>query len=112
VLWLLVAANVIPSLLILFTLMTKAIHSSIMLGLTRVTLHHIPEDDLLHSHWQENLKSYVVFSSWLEIWMMDKVLRAIDCTLAYAIYYSVLELTFFRVAYLLFCVGVKLGLWY
>jgi hypothetical protein len=43
---LLVTAN-IPNLLILFTLMMEAIHSSKMLVLTRATWHHIPEDGIL-----------------------------------------------------------------
>jgi hypothetical protein len=31
--------------------------------LTRVTLHHSPEDSILHSHRRENLKSYSILLS-------------------------------------------------
>jgi hypothetical protein len=56
--WLLGTANV-PSSPILATLMMEAIHSSKTLVVTRVTWHNIPEDDILHSHCRENLKSYI-----------------------------------------------------
>jgi hypothetical protein len=48
---LLVIANVVPSFLILSTLMTEAIHSTETFVLTRATRHHIPEEGifLLHS---------------------------------------------------------------
>jgi hypothetical protein len=55
---LLVTANVVPSSLILVILMMEAINSSETLVLTRVTRRHIPEDDILHSHSSEKLKSY------------------------------------------------------
>jgi hypothetical protein len=57
VLQLLVTANVVPSLMILFTLMMKAISFSETSVLTRATRHHIPEYGFLHSHRRENLKS-------------------------------------------------------
>jgi hypothetical protein len=44
---LLVAANVVTSVLILFTQMMEVIHSSEMSVLTRVTCRHIPEDGIL-----------------------------------------------------------------
>jgi hypothetical protein len=53
---LLITANIVPSLLILFTLMMEAILSFETLILTRATWHHIPEDSILHSHCRENLK--------------------------------------------------------
>jgi hypothetical protein len=45
---LLVTANVVPSLLILFTLMMDATDSSETMVLIRATRHHIPEDGILH----------------------------------------------------------------
>jgi hypothetical protein len=47
---LLVIANVVPSSLILFTLMMEAIHSSETSVATLVTRRHIPEYVILHSH--------------------------------------------------------------
>jgi hypothetical protein len=51
-------ANVVPSSLILFSLMRKEVHSSKTSVLTRATGHHITGDCNLHSHRHENLKSY------------------------------------------------------
>jgi hypothetical protein len=53
----LVAANVVPSSRILLTLMKQALSYSKTLALTRTTRRNIPEDDILHSHRRENLKS-------------------------------------------------------
>jgi hypothetical protein len=48
VLQLLITANIVPSALILYTLMMEAIHFSEMLVLTRATQRRIPEDSILN----------------------------------------------------------------
>jgi hypothetical protein len=61
---LLVAASVVPSSPILFTLMKEALGSSETSVLTRSILRKIPEDTILHSHSRENLKSYIALTGW------------------------------------------------
>jgi hypothetical protein len=59
VLRLLVTDNVVPSSPILVTMMMEAIHSCETSVFTRVTRRNVPEDDLLHSHRRDYLKSYI-----------------------------------------------------
>jgi hypothetical protein len=58
-----VTASVVPSSPILVTLMKEALHFSETSVLTRTTRRNIPEDDILHSHCRENLKSYIKWTS-------------------------------------------------
>jgi hypothetical protein len=61
---LLVTANVVPSSLILVTLIKQALSSSETSVLTRATWRNILEDDILHSPRRENLKSYIALTGW------------------------------------------------
>jgi hypothetical protein len=61
-----VASNrrVVPSSQILVTQMKETLSSSETYVLTRATRRNIPEDDILHSHRRENLKSYIALTCW------------------------------------------------
>jgi hypothetical protein len=56
---LLFEASVIPSSLILVTLMMEALSSTETSGLTRATRRNILENDILHSRHRGNLKFYI-----------------------------------------------------
>jgi hypothetical protein len=59
----LVTANVVPISAILVTLI-EAIRSSETSVLTKVTRRNFAEDDILHSHRHENLRSYIELTDW------------------------------------------------
>jgi hypothetical protein len=59
-----VTANVVPSSPILVTLMMEALRSSEPSVLTRATQRNIPEDDILHNHRREDVKSYIALTGW------------------------------------------------
>jgi hypothetical protein len=61
---LLVTASVVPSSPILVTLMKEALSSSETSVLTRATWRNIPDDNILHSHRREILKSYTDSVVW------------------------------------------------
>jgi hypothetical protein len=62
--WLLVTANVVPRSPIIVTLMIEELCYSETTVLTRTTRRHIPEDGILLSHRQENLKIYTALNDW------------------------------------------------
>jgi hypothetical protein len=64
VLQLLVTANVVPIVLIIFILMMEAIISSETSVLTRTTRRHILGNSTVHSYRRENLKYYIALTGW------------------------------------------------
>jgi hypothetical protein len=61
---LVVRASVVHISTILVTLMMETLNSSETSVLTRATRRNIPEDAILHSHYRENLKSYIALTGW------------------------------------------------
>jgi hypothetical protein len=61
---LLVPAYVVPSSPILVALMMEAVSSSETSVNIKAIRRNIPEDDILHSHRRENLKSYIALTGW------------------------------------------------
>jgi hypothetical protein len=59
---LLVTANVVLCSSILVILMIEASHSSEASILRRGTWHNVQENDIIHSHRRENLKSYIALT--------------------------------------------------
>jgi hypothetical protein len=57
------------------TLKMEAKRSSETLVHNKPTLRHIPEDDILHSHRLENLKSYKLFSCWIPVRQVEQDIR-------------------------------------
>jgi hypothetical protein len=65
-----ITANVVPSYLILFTVMMEAIRSSEMSILTRATRRNNLKDSIFHSHCRGNLKSY---KTWIKVILVNYV---------------------------------------
>jgi hypothetical protein len=61
---LLVRGKVLPSLPSLVTLIMEGLGSTETSVPTTATQSNIPEDDILHSHCRENLKSYIALTDW------------------------------------------------
>jgi hypothetical protein len=70
VLRLLITANVVPSSLILSSLMMEAMRCSETPVHTRATPRNIPEDGIFHSYRRENLKSYKFQCYSFECWSL------------------------------------------
>jgi hypothetical protein len=60
---LVVTANVVPNTSILVTPMMGSLCSS-ETSVVRATQRNIPEDDILHSHRRQKLKSYIALTVW------------------------------------------------
>jgi hypothetical protein len=56
--------RVVPSSPILVNLMKEVLSSSETSVLTRATRRNIPEEDILHSHRREDLKSDIALTDW------------------------------------------------
>jgi hypothetical protein len=69
---LLVTTSVVPTSPILVTLMKGALRSFKTSVRTRDTRRNIPEDDILHSHCREHIKSYMALSG-LILWRRSNV---------------------------------------
>jgi hypothetical protein len=63
-----------------FTLKMEAIRSSETSVNTRTTQYHIPEDDILHSHRFESLKSYIsiMFVSITKTSSIEKIIQVLE----------------------------------
>jgi hypothetical protein len=59
-----ITADALPSSLIPSCLKMEVILSYETSVLTRTTRRHIPDEDNLHSHCRENLKSYITLTGW------------------------------------------------
>jgi hypothetical protein len=60
----LVTVKFVPSAFILSHLMMAALRSTETSVVTTAKRRHIPQDNILHSHRSENLKSYIAFTGW------------------------------------------------
>jgi hypothetical protein len=76
-----VTVNVVPGSPILVILIMVTIHSSETSVLTSATTRNIPEDDILHCHRRENVKSYTALTGWTLYWK-----HSVSCEVRTGIY--------------------------